>query len=223
MRSYRWTRCQLKKKGVVQGEDGGPKAIVPAFDAEIAELTLERPEGASAATAVVLELMKATTPNGPWFSLASPVSATFEAVAAPPGRVEGAYLGVFITNGEGADLLYDVGLVLRDRGGDWNPIEVTPPELSADVNDWAAFGAASLVRMHASAPITITGLAGGWAARRLRLQNTGGKEITLAHEHASSLAVNRMTSNTGADVTIAPDSFSELVYDATSRRWHLAG
>lgn len=223
---YRWTRVEFKEIATIASEENGgrSRAIVPAEEYDTAELTIETPAGTSALTAAVVELMTATTPEGPWRSLTSPCVATVGALAAPPARVEGLYLGAFITTGEGSQAFHDVSLVLRCTRGSALPVEVAPAELDADVNDWSAFGAlAEVVRVRATVPINLSGLAGGWSGRRLRLVNAGGKEFVLMHESGLSQAVNRFTCSTGADVYISPDSSTDIVYDGTSRRWRVNG
>jgi hypothetical protein len=77
--------------------------------------------------------------------------------------------------------------------------------------------AASILRLSASAPVNITGLAGGAAGRLLILENVGTANITLTNQGGSSTAANRFLF--GADLVIAPNRNAALLYDSTQNRW----
>lgn len=100
----------------------------------------------------------------------------------------------------------------------------TPDALAADVNDWD-LGAYSLVRVSASgASRNITGIE---AAKRdglfLFLVNVGANNVVVQNQNAGSIAVNRIITSTGADVTLATDQHIILWYDGTTQRWRALG
>jgi len=98
--------------------------------------------------------------------------------------------------------------------------DITPPQLTADVNDYApaSFAAATIVRVSADAPRVITGLAGGADGRIVWLSNIGGYAITLANAFAGSSAANRFDLG-GANYELAAGNGLGLWYDATASRW----
>lgn len=85
--------------------------------------------------------------------------------------------------------------------------------------DLAGFPVSS-IRFAGASP-TVTGLDNGVDGRRIHVMATGGA-VVLANDSASSTAANRITTGTGADVTVAAGSAAWLVYDATSSRWRLS-
>lgn len=113
------------------------------------------------------------------------------------------------------------------RPGNWNDIhfheEVSPPALTAQVNDYNPSATASLWRLSTSggASRTITGIAGAVAGRAIIIVNLGPDNIVLAHQNADSSLSNRIISNTGVNITLAPDANAQLVYDNTSLRWRV--
>ena len=82
------------------------------------------------------------------------------------------------------------------------------------------------VWVHITGPtgvFTITGIAGGVDGRRLYLYNAVAQDMTIANENASSTAANRITTLTGADVTLTGVSVTHFVYDGTDSRWIMTG
>lgn len=127
-----------------------------------------------------------------------------------------------------------VGGEVEDIGGEtrisittkavWAP-DITP--LFADVNDYLpnSFATSSDIPI---APIiaarTVTGFSTvGLAVYTKRIWNTAGTalDLVIAHESASSLATNRVTSSFGTDVVIAMDEFVTLIRNSTDTRWLL--
>lgn len=99
------------------------------------------------------------------------------------------------------------------------PGDLTPPQLTADQNDYAPTGhaAASVFRLDSDAARTITGLAGGADGRIVFVHYIGANSVILANENAGSSAANRFALS-GA-ITLTTDSVCVLQYDSTSSRW----
>lgn len=76
-----------------------------------------------------------------------------------------------------------------------------------------------VLRLNATANITITGFAGGVKGRFLRVFNVGTGEITIAHQNTGSLPQNRVVTPTGFGSVISPNEEFLLYYDSTQQRW----
>lgn len=77
-----------------------------------------------------------------------------------------------------------------------------------------------------TAAFSITGITNGGTGalgRMLLLHNSTAFDMTLANESASSTALNRILTGTGADVTLTAASRAWLMYDVTDSRWILMG
>ncbi|MES2285682.1 MAG: hypothetical protein V4547_08340 [Bacteroidota bacterium] len=74
-----------------------------------------------------------------------------------------------------------------------------------------------------AALFTITGITGGTSGRILTIYNSTAQSMTIANQSVSSVAVNRISTLTGADViTIAGNGgTAQLQYSATASRWIL--
>ena len=99
---------------------------------------------------------------------------------------------------------------------------ITPPELTATVNDYAPTGhaTASVWRLSSNAGQNISGIAGGVDGRRIHIANIGSNIFTLQDENAGSVAANRIrTSGTGLGIT--EQGGCELWYDIISFRWRI--
>jgi hypothetical protein len=106
-----------------------------------------------------------------------------------------------------------------------NPVIVTPSSLSSSQNNYAP-GVCDIIRLASSVAVDITGLAAASADGALRLiintNSSGGANITLKHESASSDAANRFRSVTTADVVLLPDGGSvTLTYSTAISRWRI--
>jgi len=106
-----------------------------------------------------------------------------------------------------------------------NPVIVTPASLSASQNDYAP-GTADIIRLSSSTAVNITGLAAPAADGALRLlintNASGGANITLVHESASSTAANRFRSVTTGNIVLLPDGGSvTLTYSTAISRWRV--
>jgi hypothetical protein len=96
---------------------------------------------------------------------------------------------------------------------------ITPTTLAASQNNYSPTGLAdsSTLRLSASTPVSITGLAGGASGRILILTNVGSSAITLEDEDAGSTAANRFA--LPVDVKLNAEDSIILQYDGTSSRW----
>lgn len=93
-----------------------------------------------------------------------------------------------------------------------------PAQLTADVNNYDP-GNYDLLFMFSNASRTITGFSGGVAGRMLWINTYGSQNIVLAHNSASSLAANRISTHTAANITLTPRQAAVLVY--TGSIWNL--
>jgi hypothetical protein len=101
---------------------------------------------------------------------------------------------------------------------------ITPPQLTADVNNWAPTGinTAEVVRASSDASRTITGIvSNAVSGRELLLMNAGSQSIVLAHENALSSVSNRMVLPGSTNYTIPPGNSVLLWFDSASNRWRL--
>ena len=100
---------------------------------------------------------------------------------------------------------------------------IAPPQLTADVDDYAPAGleSASVIRLSADAVRNIGGLAGGSEGRVMCFVNTGAFAVILKDESAGSAAINRF--GFGSDLTLGAKQGALLVYDGNAARWRLVG
>lgn len=107
------------------------------------------------------------------------------------------------------------GLTLFNRG------EISPTQLSADVNDYAptGIGAVAILRLTSNASRSITGILAGTAGRVLKLLNVGSNNIVLSDADAGSTAANRFSF--GASITLKAGESAVVWYDTTQSRWAL--
>lgn len=98
--------------------------------------------------------------------------------------------------------------------------ENSPAQLTASVDNYGPglFGA---LRMSSNAAWNITGLSSGTKGRLLQIYNVGAQNIVLVHASGSSLAENRITSPTGANITLGANDSATLYYDSTSLTWRV--
>jgi hypothetical protein len=97
--------------------------------------------------------------------------------------------------------------------------DISPASFGTQQDNYSPAGlsTASTLRLTASAPADVTGLAGGADGRILVLHNIGASTITLKDESASSTAANRFALTT--DLSFLQDMMVFLQYDNTSQRW----
>lgn len=100
---------------------------------------------------------------------------------------------------------------------------ITPPVLTASVNDYAPDGYTytSCYNLVASAAVNITGMAGGSDERRLTLVNQGGQTITLKNASVASVPANRFAFS--SDLLLIANSVVDLQYSAEVGAWLLVG
>lgn len=98
----------------------------------------------------------------------------------------------------------------------------SPSALASGSNNDYALADAHTMRLTADAGgSTITGLAGGYYGRRVRIVKIGGGTFKLAHNSGSSSAGNKIFSGSGADVTVVTDGVADLEYDTGSAVWRV--
>ena len=107
---------------------------------------------------------------------------------------------------------------------------VTPQQIVANQNDYSpAFqpsmdgmaGLHKILRLSTDASRDITGVMARRGGAVVWIWNVGAQNIVLKHQSTNSQAQNRFLSSTGLDVTITPDGYAMLTYDATTQRWRL--
>jgi hypothetical protein len=81
----------------------------------------------------------------------------------------------------------------------------------------------NVLRLTPTADIIITGLAGGYEGRRIRIENDSTDYmVILSPQNTSSSASNRFThSLTNFPLIMLPNDWAEYVYDNTDARWEL--
>ncbi len=98
--------------------------------------------------------------------------------------------------------------------------ENSPAQLTAAQNNYA-IGNYTVLRISTDASRAITGMTGGFKGRILIIINVGAQPLVLSNNSASSAAANRITTGTGADVTVATLTSAILYYDSTSTVWRI--
>lgn len=95
--------------------------------------------------------------------------------------------------------------------------------LSNGDNNNVAVSRGNLSRINGpTGAFAITGITRGFAGRVIRIHNNVAQDITYKNANASSDAANRITTLTGADVTLTGVSIATLIYDSNSSTWLLA-
>lgn len=133
-------------------------------------------------------------------------------------------VGPFLTDGD-VDWEYDdpgnaiANVVKRASKSFALTGDISPAQLTSDVNDWnpAGLADASGIRVDTNGNWSMTGLAGGSDGRVVIIHYVGSFTLKLPSEHAGSTAANRLALN--ADITLGPNQSAPLQYDATSARW----
>lgn len=67
----------------------------------------------------------------------------------------------------------------------------------------------------------LTGIADGHPGREMLVVNISANTLTLENEDTASTAVNRITSGTGAAITLDQNDTATLIYDDISSRWRI--
>jgi hypothetical protein len=103
--------------------------------------------------------------------------------------------------------------------------DISPPQITADQNDYAPTGhaTASVIRISTDQnDRNITGLAGGADGRIVLILNIGSFRFFLTHDDgATSTAANRFLTADNGYAQIPQNGAALLVYDATSARWRV--
>ncbi len=105
------------------------------------------------------------------------------------------------------------------------PGTLAPAALAANTNNYnpAGLADASTLWLTATAPVNLTGLAGGAAGRILIVVNEGTNVITLTNEDSNSSAANRFDFPGGASFRLTQDKSLLLQYDSVKARWRSVG
>lgn len=98
---------------------------------------------------------------------------------------------------------------------------VSPPGLSASVNDWTFTGLSTgrTFRLSSTAAWNITGIVAQAANPSIVLWNRGSFTITLKHQDAASAAANRFFLPGGVDFALTLGKGCQLWYDVASTLW----
>lgn len=97
---------------------------------------------------------------------------------------------------------------------------ITQAALVANTDNYALSGSISNFRISSSAPVNLTGIAGGVSGRVLRLQNVGANAITLKSQ-TTSIATNQFDLPGGSDIILGPKGAVTLIYDSTLGFWEV--
>ena len=98
--------------------------------------------------------------------------------------------------------------------------QISPAQITANQNDYVP-GPESGLRLSTDAARNVTGIANGYDGRVIVIFNVGSFNLSLTHQDVLSAAENRIITNTGATVTLTPDTAALLSYDATTLRWRM--
>lgn len=98
---------------------------------------------------------------------------------------------------------------------------VTTVGATTNYNNFALGSASHALFRAATGAFTVTGVTGGAAGKTIRIINSSGQEMTLAHESASSTAANRIWLPGATDLVVPDDSSAILIYNNTDSRWVL--
>jgi hypothetical protein len=89
-----------------------------------------------------------------------------------------------------------------------------------NVNFDGAGNAISMVRIQtATAPFSITGLAGGVNGKHLTVYNGSTQTMTIVNQSALSTATNRLVTGTVANLTLPSTGSANFIYSAQESRW----
>lgn len=109
-------------------------------------------------------------------------------------------------------------------GGGAEETEISPTALASDTDDWnpTDWGAATVVRIDASADVELRGLAAPTSSdviRKTLINVSSANTITMMNEAGTSTAGNRIITSPGSGFDLLPDDAVEVLYDSTSSRW----
>lgn len=102
---------------------------------------------------------------------------------------------------------------------------IRPPQLTAQVNDYAPAGieSASVVKIYCSSTQSLTGIAGGVDGRVIILCNVANVDITIPTNSTSSAAGNRIVFPDGQDFRLPGWGSVALIFDGYANCWHPFG
>ena len=114
-------------------------------------------------------------------------------------------------------------LLLHAQGMFLTSGNITPPPIVGVNNNYTPGGPTAfytVLRQDLSGPATITGLGALGIGKHLIIRNISAAfSLTLTHEDAGSIAVDRFNLPGAAPVVIPPFGSQEVIWDATSQRW----
>jgi hypothetical protein len=129
----------------------------------------------------------------------------------------------------GGQPLVAQNMIYGVRGAQWDISRFDLPSITytalslnitGDQNNFDS-SRATVWRLSSDAPREITGIAGGWSGRVLKIINVGEKKIILRNQHAGSTPANRIITRTDGDVVLDADGVLEMIYDSVSSRWRI--
>lgn len=127
------------------------------------------------------------------------------------GRIEGTFKLADVQLADSEDSEIDV----------WHGMN-TPAVLGVNDNNNYDPGRFAVLRARANAGgSAITGIANGIHGRVLRIYNNSTNTLTIEHEDSASDVTNRITSGTGAAVTLGANDWVALYYDRLNGRWQI--
>jgi hypothetical protein len=94
----------------------------------------------------------------------------------------------------------------------------TPAQITADQNNYSP-SVGLFQRWSSDASRNVTGVVAGVDGETRFVWNVGTQNIVLQNENASSTAANRMTTSTGADLTLSANKCALMMYSTTTSRW----
>ncbi|MCA9324613.1 right-handed parallel beta-helix repeat-containing protein [Candidatus Saccharibacteria bacterium] len=95
-------------------------------------------------------------------------------------------------------------------------------DYSSATSDNVNLGTGAVFRLTGTTQ-TITGITGGSDGRIITLINAGTGSATIADNSGSSSAANRITTGTGASITVPVGSGITMIYDSTASLWRVIG
>ncbi len=101
------------------------------------------------------------------------------------------------------------------------PIKISPPQLTAHVNDWnpTGFSTASIINVDLLGVKEIKGMIAGKDGDRKLLINISPYELKLSYNDSGSLAQNRIWTVEQADYKIKKYGTCEVIYDTSIDMW----
>lgn len=120
-------------------------------------------------------------------------------------------------------LLADCVLEVADNFRPLNELELSVRDvsLSAQANN-LSIGSNVVQRITASAPLTITGFAGGASGKMIHVVTIGANRLRITHEGTASTAANRVITPNQLNMDLEEGDSAILVYDSTTNRWRVS-